>query len=111
MILFFFKETVLTINKKIWEILDQPTSSFIIKLGRLSPPSGGIKEPRRLGGPDPGANDPLRSGSRITSIFGASIIIGVGALISGTLISGFGVSYAWKNRRIRISETMSQNTN
>jgi hypothetical protein len=65
----------------------QPTSSFIIKLGRRSP-SGGMSDPRRLGGPDPGASDPLRSGSRITSILGASIIIGVGAFISGSLISG-----------------------
>lgn len=58
------------------------TSSLMIKLGRrpeLS--SGGISDPRRLGGPEPGAKDPLRSGSRITSILGAS---GAGALISGT---------------------------
>jgi hypothetical protein len=69
-------------------VKSQPTSSLIIKLG-LRSPSGGIKDPRRLGGPDPGASDPLRSGSRITSILGASMIIGVGALISGSLISGF----------------------
>lgn len=62
------------------------TSSLMIKLGRRPEPSsdGGINDPRRLGGPEPGANDPLRSGSRITSILGAS---GAGALISGTFAS------------------------
>lgn len=63
------------------------TSSLMIKLGRrpeLS--SGGMSDPRRLGGPEPGARDPLRSGSRITSIFGASGA-GVGAFISGTFES------------------------
>lgn len=69
----------------------------MIKLGRrpeLS--SGGMSEPRRLGGPEPGASEPLRSGSRMTSIFGAST---VGALISGT----FGPSYyTFKKKKITI---------
>lgn len=65
------------------------TSSPIIKLGRRpDESSGGMSDPRRLGGPEPGANDPLRSGSRITSILGAS-----GALISGALISGTFASF------------------
>lgn len=60
------------------------TSSLMIKLGRRpEESSGGISDPRRLDGPEPGAKDPLRSGSRITSILGAS---GAGALISGTLV-------------------------
>lgn len=60
------------------------TSSLMIKLGRRpEESSGGISEPRRLDGPEPGAKEPLRSGSRITSIFGASGA-GAGALISGT---------------------------
>lgn len=58
------------------------TSSLMMSDGRRPlPSSGGIREPRRLDGPLPGARDALRSGSRITSIFGASM---VGALISGT---------------------------
>lgn len=57
----------------------------MIKLGRRpDESSGGMSDPRRLDGPEPGANDPLRSGSRITSILGAS---GAGALISGTFAS------------------------
>lgn len=60
----------------------------MIKLGRRPGSSGGINEPRRLDGPDEGANDGLRSPnglfSRTTSIFGAS----TGALISGTLTAG-----------------------
>lgn len=60
------------------------TSSLMIKLGRRpEESSGGISEPRRLDGPEPGAKEPLRSGSRITSILGASGAC-VGALISGT---------------------------
>ncbi len=65
------------------------TSSLMIKLGRRpDESSGGMSDPRRLDGPEPGANDPLRSGSRITSILGASGAI-VGALISGTFASLF----------------------
>lgn len=60
----------------------------MIKLGRRPGSSGGINEPRRLDGPEPGANELFRSAnglfSRITSIFGAS----TGALISGTLTAG-----------------------
>lgn len=58
----------------------------IKRLGRL-PSSGGMREPRLLDGPEPGASDPLRSGtglfSRITSITGVL----TGALISGMLLS------------------------
>lgn len=65
------------------------TSSLMIKLGRRPGSSGGIKEPRRLDGPEPGANDPFRSGaglfSRMTSILGAST---AGAWISGTITAG-----------------------
>lgn len=61
----------------------------MIKLGRRPGSSGGINEPRRLDGPEPGANELLRSPnglfSRITSICGAS------RLISGTLTAG--ISY------------------
>lgn len=72
------------------------TSSLMMSDGRRPlPSSGGISDPRRLGGPLPGANDVLRSGSRITSILGASM---VGALISGT----FGPSCARANRETRI---------
>lgn len=64
------------------------TSSLMMSDGRRPlPSSGGISEPRRLGGPLPGASDPLRSGSRMTSMVGASM---VGALISGT----FGPSWS-----------------
>lgn len=75
------------------------TSSLMMSDGRRPlPSSGGISEPRRLGGPLPGANEPLRSGSRITSILGASM---VGALISGT----FGPSW-WRGKRgDRVSNT------
>lgn len=64
--------------------MDIHTSSLMIKLGRRLGSSGGINEPRRLDGPEAGANELFRSPnglfSRITSIFGAS----TGALISGT---------------------------
>lgn len=63
------------------------TSSLMIKLGRRPGSSGGINEPRRLPGPELGANELFRLGlfSRITSILGAST---AGALISGTLTDG-----------------------
>lgn len=59
----------------------------MIKLGRRPGSSGGINEPRRLPGPELGANELFRLGlfSRITSILGAST---AGALISGTLTDG-----------------------
>lgn len=80
------------------------TSSLMIKLGRrplLS--SGGISEPRRLDGPEPGASDPLRIGlfSRTTSIVGAS-----GALISGTLTVGT----SWWNIQIDIHFVNTRHT-
>lgn len=56
-----------------------------MRLGLRPPSSGGMRDPRRLDVPEPGAKEPLRESpvgvfSRITSILGAS----VGALISGT---------------------------
>ena len=81
-----------------WQTL---TSSLMIKLGRRPDvSSGGISEPRRLGGPEPGASDPFRSGaglfSRMTSILGAST---VGALISGT----FGLVASFRNKQRSVS--------
>lgn len=60
------------------------TSSLMMRLGLRPLSSGGIRDPRLLDVPDPGAKDPLRESpvgvfSRMTSILGAS-----GALISGT---------------------------
>lgn len=80
------------------------TSSLMIKLGRRPGSSGGINDPRRLDGPELGANEPLRSlnglFSRTTSIFGAS----TGALISGTLTAG--TSYLISFHQILISVFM-----
>lgn len=61
------------------------TSSLMMRLGRRPCSSGGMRDPRRLDVPDPGAREPFLESpvgvfSRMTSIFGAS-----GALISGTL--------------------------
>lgn len=53
-----------------------PTSSAMMREGRRppAPSSGGMREPLLLGGPEPVAMDPRRSGdfSLITSILGAS---------------------------------------
>lgn len=64
------------------------TSSLMIKLGRRDG-SSGINEPRRLPGPELGANELLRLGlfSRMTSILGASTAT-AGALMVGTLTDG-----------------------
>jgi hypothetical protein len=65
-----------------------------MRLGRLCWSSGGIREPLRLEGPEPGASDPFRASpagdfSRLTSIFGASGALISGAFISGTFTPGF----------------------
>jgi hypothetical protein len=65
-----------------------------MRLGRLGCSSGGIREPLRLEGPEPGASEPFRASpagdfSRLTSIFGASGALISGALISGTFTPGF----------------------
>lgn len=65
-----------------------------MRLGRLCCSSGGIREPLRLEGPEPGASDPFRASpagdfSRLTSIFGASGALISGAFISGTFTPGF----------------------
>jgi hypothetical protein len=65
-----------------------------MRLGLLCCSSGGIREPLRLEGPEPGASDPFRASatgdfSRLTSILGASGALISGALISGTLMPGF----------------------
>lgn len=87
------------------------TSSLMIKLGRLPlPSSGGINEPRRLDGPEPGANEPLRSDnglfSRITSIFGAAISTD-GALISGTLTNGISCCWFWSEKKKNKLQTLT----
>jgi hypothetical protein len=71
-----------------------------MRLGRLCCSSGGIREPLRLDGPEPGASDPFRASaagdfSRLTSILGASGALISGALISGTLMPGFLVLSAY----------------
>lgn len=57
-------------------MLSTPTSSAMMREGRRppAPSSGGMRDPLLLGGPDPAAMDPRRSGdfSLLTSILGAS---------------------------------------
>lgn len=73
----------------------------MIKLGRRPGASGGINEPRRLDGPEPGANESFRIGlfSRITSIFGAS-----GIMISGTLTAGTSYNSTSIRKQIKKNE-------
>lgn len=74
-------------SKRIFRI--EYTSSVMIKLALRPVSSGGIRDPRRLVFPDPGAREAFRGSgvfSFMTAIFGAS-----GFLITGTV--GFSCGY------------------